>query len=93
MEIITTLQNGQAQTAYVTEQEFQTLTFKNSKVPTLGKFGEIEKVKVWFNGKGEVCAHKEFFVVKGDGRFFKREAVKKNGQLKASTIEALKTLG
>ena len=44
MEIITTLQNGQAQTAHVTEQEFQTLTFKNGKVPALGNFGEIEKI-------------------------------------------------
>ena len=93
MEIITTLQNGQAQTAYVKKQEFQTLTFKNGKVPALGNFGEIEKIKVWFNGKGEVCTHKEVHAVKGDGRFFKREAVKKNGQLKASTIEVLKTLG
>ena len=32
-------------------------------------------------------------IIKGDGRFFKREAVKKNGQLKESTIKALKTLG
>lgn len=93
MEIITTLQNGQAQTAFVTTEEFQTLNFKNGKVPTLGKFGEVEKVKVWFNGKGEVCSHKEVHAVKGDGRFFKREAVKKNGQLKASALKALKTLG
>lgn len=93
MEIITALQNGQPQTAYVTTEEFQTLTFKNGEIPTLGNFGEIEKIKVWFNGKGEVCTHKEFYVVKGDGRFFKREAVKKNGQLKASTIKALKKLG
>ena len=87
MEIITTLQNGQPQTAYVTTEEFQTLTFENGEIPTLGNFGEIEKLNVWFTGKGEVHG------IKGDGRFFKREAVKKNGQLKESTIKALKTLG
>lgn len=93
MEILTTLQNGQAQTAFVTTEEFQTLNFKNGKVPALGNFGEIEKIKVWFNGKGEVCSHKEVHAVKGDGRFFKREVMKKNGQLKAGAFEALKTLG
>ena len=93
MKIITTLQNGQPQVAEVTWEEFQTFNFKYENLKTLqiGATSEnVEYIKVYFNKKGEVVDSKAFLKTDGPTSIFKKEAVKKNGQLTKRAIAILK---
>lgn len=93
MKIITTLQNGQPQVAEVTWEEFQTLNFKyeNSKTLQIGATSEnVEYIKVYFNKKGEVVDYKAILKAEGPTSIFKKEAIKKNGQLTKRAITILK---
>ena len=93
MKIITTLRNGQPQVAEVTWEEFQTLNFKyeTSKTLQIGATSEnIECIRVYFNKKGEVVDSKAILKTEGPTSIFKKEVIKKNGQLTKRAIEILK---
>ena len=88
MKTITTLHNGQAQTAEVTWEEFQNLDFKHetAKVLVCNAIKEtVDYIRVQFNKKGQVVSSKAFLKpTNGPTSIFKKEAIKKNGQLTAT---------
>ena len=94
MKIITTLQNGKPQVAEVTWEEFQTLDFKyeNSKTLQIGATSEnVDYIKVQFNKAGQVVSSKAFLkATNGPTSIFRKEAIKKNGQLTKKAIAVLK---
>lgn len=61
MEILTTLQNGNKQTAYVTLEEFENLDFKyHEKAPEIkeAEKDSLDKIKVYFNQSEQVVDYK-----------------------------------
>ena len=88
MKTITTLPNGQVQTAAVSLEEFQNLDFKHetAKVLVCNATKEtVDYIRVQFNKKGQVVNSKAFLKTSnGPTSFFRREAIKKNGQLTAT---------
>ena len=88
MKTITTLHNGQAQTSEVTWEEFQNLDFKHetAKVLVCNATKEtVDCIRVQFNKKGQVVSSKAFLKpTNGPTSIFKKEAIKKNGQLTAT---------
>ena len=82
------LHNGQAQTAEVTWEEFQNLDFKHetAKVLVCNATKEtVDYIRVQFNKKGQVVSSKAFLKpTNGPTSIFKKEAIKKNGQLTAT---------
>lgn len=92
MKTIAKLQNGQAQVAQVTLTEFKELKFKfYDKAPEL--LDNVESVKVYFNKKQEVVKYKAIQKLENiSTSIFKKEALKKNGILKASTLKTLNSL-
>ena len=88
MKTITTLHNGQAQTAAVSWEEFQTLDFKFDTAKNLvcdATKESVDYIKVYFNKAGQVVNSKAFLKASnGPTSLFKREAIKKNGQLTAA---------
>lgn len=92
MKTIAKLQNGQTQVAQVTLEEFEKLNFKfYDKASRL--LENVKFVKVYFNKKGEVVKYKAIQKLKNvSTNIFKKEALKKNGTLKTSTIKALNSL-
>ena len=92
MKTIAKLQNGQTQVAQVTPVEFKELKFKfYDKAPKL--LGNVEFAKVYFNKKGEVVKYKAVQKLENvSTNVFKKEALKKNGTLKASTLKVLNSL-
>lgn len=92
MKKITKLQNGQTQVAQVTLEEFEKLNFKfYDKAPKI--LENVEFVKVYFNKKGEVVKYKAIQKLENfSTSIFKKEALKKNGTLKASALKALNSL-
>lgn len=92
MKTIAKLQNGQTQVAQVTPAEFKELKFKfYDKAPKL--LENVEFVKVYFNKKGEVVKYKAIQKLENvSTNIFKKEALKKNGTLKVSTLKVLNSL-
>ena len=94
MKTITTHQNGQAQTAEVTWEEFQNLDFKHetAKVLVCNATKEtVDYIRVQFNKKGQVVSSKAFLKpTNGPTSIFKKEAIKKNGQLTAEASAILR---
>ena len=92
MKTIAKLQNGQTQVAQVTPAEFKKLKFKfYDKAPEL--LDDVESVKVYFNKKQEVVKYKAIQKLENiSTSIFKKEALKKNGTLKASTLKMLNSL-
>ena len=92
MKTIAKLQNGQTQVAQVTLTEFKELKFKfYDKAPEL--LDDVENVKVYFNKKQEVVKYKAIQKLENiSTSIFKKEALKKNGTLKASTLKMLNSL-
>lgn len=92
MKTITKLQNGQTQVAQVTPEEFKNLKFKFfDKAPKL--LENVEYAKVYFNKRQEVVKYKTIQKFENiSTNIFKKEALKKNGTLKASTIKVLNSL-
>ncbi len=94
MKTIATLHNGQAQTAEVTWEEFQKLDFKYETAKNLACNATAETVdyiRVYFNKKGQVVNSKAFLKpTNGPTSIFKKEAIKKNGQLTKKAIAVLK---
>lgn len=92
MKTIAKLQNGQTQVAQATPAEFKELKFKFfDKAPEL--LEKTEYVKVYFNKKQEVVKYKAIQKFENvSTSIFKKEALKKNGTLKAGTIKALNSL-
>ena len=90
----TTLHNGQAQTAEVTLEEFQNLDFKHETAKVLvcdATKESVDYIKVYFNKAGQVVSSKAF--LKPTNRptsLFRREAIKKNGQLTKKAVAILK---
>ena len=88
MRTITALHNGQAQTAEVTWEEFQNLDFKHetAKVLVCNATKEtVDYIRVQFNKKGQVVSSKAFLKpTNGPTSIFKKEAIKKHGQLTAT---------
>ena len=88
MKTITALHNGQTQTAEVTWEEFQNLDFKHetAKVLVCNATKEtVDYIRVQFNKKGQVVSSKAFLKpTNGPTSIFKKEAIKKNGQLTAT---------
>lgn len=67
MEILTTLQNGNKQTAYVSLEEFENLDFKHyEKAPEIKETDKytLDKIKVFFNQSGQVVDYKIYHKVK-----------------------------
>ena len=96
MKIIATLQNGQPQVAEVTLEEYNALSLEEGRerfVPN-PVFGKLETIRVYFNGKGEVCTEKPYYTTSDNvsTSIFKKEALTKDGQLKKSTIKTLNSL-
>lgn len=89
MKTIAKLQNGQTQVAQVTPEEFKNLKFKFfNKAPEL--LENVEYVKVYFNKKQEVVKYKAIQKFENiSTNIFKKEALKKNGALKASALKVL----
>ena len=87
MKIIKTLQNGQPQVAEVTWEEFQNLDFKHETAKTFvcnATKETVDYIRVQFNKKGQVVSSKAFLKpTNGPTSIFKKEAIKKNGQLTA----------
>ncbi|HEM3492594.1 TPA: hypothetical protein U1B14_002020 [Streptococcus suis] len=85
MKTITTLHNGQVQTAAVSWDEFQKLDFKYDTAKNLVRNAtkeNVDYIKVFFNKAGQVVDSKAFFKDKErHTSLFKKEALKKNGQL------------
>lgn len=95
MKIVTTLQNGQIQTAKVTAEEFSELRFKGyDKAPELlDTFGKVDYAKVYFNKKGEVVTYRVHHeTTDAPTAIFKKDAITKSGQLKKSVIKTLNEL-
>lgn len=92
MKTITKLQNGQTQVAQVTPAEFKKLNFKfYDKAPEL--LNNVSSVKVYFDKKQEVVKHKAIQKLENvSTNIFKKEALKKNGALKASALKVLNSL-
>jgi hypothetical protein len=94
MKTITTLHNGQAQTAEVTWEEFQNLDFKYETAKTLvcnATEETVDCIKVQFNKAGQVVSSKAFLkATNGSTSLFKKEAIKKNGQLTKKAVAILK---
>ena len=94
MKTITTLQNGQVQTAAVSWEEFQTLDFKNDTANNLvcdATKESVDYIKVYFNKAGQVVNSKAFLKASSSPTsLFKREAIKKNGQLTKKAVAILK---
>lgn len=92
MKTITKLQNGQTQVAQAAPEEFKNLKFKfYDKAPEL--LEDVECVKVYFNKKQEVVKYKAIQKFENiSTNIFKKEALKKNGTLKAGTIKTLNSL-
>ncbi|CAO77381.1 hypothetical protein M102_gp31 [Streptococcus phage M102] len=92
MKTIAKLQNGQTQVAQATPAEFKELKFKfHDKSPEL--LGNVEFAKVYFNKKGEVVKYKAVQKLENvSTSIFKKEAMKKNGTLKASALKVLNSL-
>ena len=94
MKTITTHQNGQAQTADVTWEEFQNLDFKHETAKALvynATKETVDYIRVQFNKKGQVVNSKAFLKSSnGPTSLFKREAIKKNGQLTKKAVAILK---
>ena len=94
MKTITTLHNGQAQTAEVTWEEFQNLDFKDETAKTLvcnATKETVDYILVQFNKKGQVVSSKAFLKpTNGPTSIFKKEAIKKNGQLTKKAVAILK---
>ena len=90
----TTLQNGKVQTAAVSWEEFQTLDFKNETAKTLvcnATKETVDYIRVQFNKKGQVVSSKAFLKpTNGPTSIFKKEAIKKNGQLTAEARAILR---
>ena len=88
MKTITALHNGQTQTAEATWEEFQNLDFKHetAKVLVCNATKEtVDYILVQFNKKGQVVSSKAFLKpTNGPTSIFKKEAIKKNGQLTAT---------
>ena len=88
MKTITSFQNGEAQTAAVYWEEFQNLDFKHETAKTLvcnATKETVDYIRVQFNKKGQVVDSKAFLKASnGPTSFFRREAIKKNGQLTAT---------
>ena len=94
MKTITTHQNGQVQTAAVSWEEFQTLDFKHDTAKNLvcdATKESVEYIKVYFNKAGQVVNSKAFLKTSNSPTsLFKREAIKKNGQLTNKAVAILK---
>ena len=93
MKILTTLQNGQVQTATVSWEEFQNLNFMHEIAKNLvcnATEETVDYIKVYFNKKGEVVDSKAILKAEGPSSIFKKEAIKKNGQLTKKAIAVLK---
>ena len=94
MKTITTHQNGQVQTAAVSWEEFQTLDFKFDTAKNLSCDAtkeSVDYIKVYFNKAGQVVDSKAFLKASnGPTSLFKREAIKKNGQLTKKAVAILK---
>ena len=94
MNTITTHQNGQVQTAAVSWEEFQTLDFKFDTAKNLvcdATKESVDYIKVYFNKAGQVVNSKAFLKSSnGPTSIFKREAIKKNGQLTKKAVAILK---
>ena len=94
MKAIVTLQNGQPQVAEVTWEEFQNLDFKYETAKTLvcnATKETVDYIRVQFNKKGQVVNCKAFLKpTNGPTSIFKKEAIKKNGQLTKRAIAILK---
>ena len=94
MKTITTLHNGKAQTAEVTWEEFQNLDFKHETANTLvcnATKETVDYIRVQFNKKGQVVNSKAFLKSSnGPTSLFRREAIKKNGQLTKKAVAILK---
>ena len=88
------LHNGQAQTAEVTWEEFQNLDFKHETAKVLvcdATKESVDYIKVYFNKAGQVVNSKAFLKSSnGPTSLFKREAIKKNGQLTKKAVAILK---
>ena len=88
------LNNGQVQTAEVTWEEFQNLDFKFDTAETLvcdATKESVDYIKVYFNKAGQVVNSKAFLKASnGPTSLFKREAIKKNGQLTKKAVAILK---
>ena len=87
----TTLHNGQAE---VTWEEFQNLDFKHETAKTLvcnATKETVDYILVQFNKIGQVVISKAFLKASyGPTSIFKREAIKKNGQLTKKAVAILK---
>ena len=96
MKTITALHNGQTQTAEVTWEEFQNLDFKHetAKVLVCNATKEtVDYIRVQFNKKGQVVSSKAFLKpTNGPTSIFKKEAIKKNGQLTATARAILQEI-
>ena len=96
MKTITTLHNGQAQTAEVTWEEFQNLDFKHETAKTLvcnATKETVDYILVQFNKKGQVVNSKAFLKASNSPTsLFRREAIKKNGQLTKKAVAILKAV-
>ncbi|HEL2057776.1 TPA: hypothetical protein TY768_000944 [Streptococcus suis] len=94
MKTIATLQNGQVQTAEVTWAEFQELDFKYETAKNLvcnATEETVDYIKVSFDKAGQVVNSKAFLKpTNGPTSIFKKEAIKKNGQLTKKAIAILK---
>lgn len=94
MKTIATFQNGQIQSAAVSWEEFKSLRFKHETAKILVSNATAETVdyiKVVFNSKGQVVCSSAF--MKSNNKpttFFKKEILKKNGQLTKKAIAILK---
>lgn len=96
MKIIATLQDGRPQVAEVSLEEYNALPLKEGRerFEPNSFWGELETIRVYFNGKGEACTEKPYYKTSDNvsSSLFKKEALTKNGQLKKSTIKALNSL-
>ncbi|MGQ5513932.1 hypothetical protein ACUJ42_05275 [Streptococcus anginosus] len=96
MKIIATLQDGRPQVAEVSLEEYNALPLKKGTERFIPNpiFGELETLRVYFNGKGEVCTENPYYTTSDNvsSRLFKKEALTKNGRLKKSTIKILNSL-
>ena len=94
MKILTTLQNGQVQTATVSWEEFQNLNFKHEIANNLvcnATEETVDYIKVQFNKAGQVVSSKAFLKdTNGSTSLFRKEAIKKNGQLTKKAVAILK---
>ena len=94
MKILTTLQNGQVQTATVSWEEFQNLNFMHEIAKNLvcnATEETVDYIKVQFNKAGQVVSSKAFLkATNGPTSIFRKEAIKKNGQLTKKAIAVLK---